>query len=368
MLSVFILSLSIAVAVTKVPTYQIGVVIDQTTNRTASQETLRGLKVAADLARSKENVNLQLNVVDSGPLAIGTHKAMVEMVKGGNDVIIAEISSSKAEVAAQVAERNKKVMVTPFATAKAVTAGRHFVFRPCAGHLRQAAGLVKFLRAKHKVKTGGIIFDQGQLFSTDLKDRFRDEFEKTGNKLQFVLPVLTAQGSFKEIIKTLKENQVDFVYLPMYEEVTAKLLAEVISAQVKLPLVVGGDGWQNDSVFNAIVFSKNPSFSGYYVTHHNPRSTNPLQTEFEHSFRRRYGNAPSTSASYLAYDSVFTILAALKARRHPGQEALREALAENVKVRGATGSIEFRGGQEPAEKTLYLVHFEGPKILSVEAF
>lgn len=345
---------------------KVGVVMDQTTIRAAYEDAIRGLTVGVELLRKKSGTDLRLDVMDSGPMAVGTRTAMLEMVKRNPDAIIAEISSSKAEVAAQVAEENKRVMVTPFATARSITQGRRYVFRPCAGHERLTAGLVKYLIAHRKMKTAGVIFDEGQLYSTDLTRYFIEEFERRGGVVLFKEGVLSSQQNFNEALAPLKKQAPDFLFLPMYEDVTARVIAQIKSEGAKALMIIGADGWQPDAIFKAIVFSKDDRMEGYYITHHNPSATDPAQLEFEAAFRKKYGVMPATSAAYLAYDSLQMIAAGVLAQKKKGQGGLRESISQLITVDGVTGLLKFGGGQDPVTKTLYINKFRGPELVGVE--
>jgi branched-chain amino acid transport system substrate-binding protein len=347
------------------PPVHVGVIMDQTTNRAASLETVRGLQVGADFLKSTRGLPINLTLEDSGPLAAGTRKMMLAAVHKKYDIVVAEIASSKAEVAAQVAEKNKMVMITPYATAASVTEGRKYVFRTCAVHHAQVEGLAKMLILKNHFVRGAVVFDRGQLYSVDLAKQFKSNFEREGGTLALFEGIVSSTDSFSDVFEKIEANRPEFLFLPMYEDVTARFLSQLLARPPLKTMLLGGDAWQPGAVFQSLVFNKNADLPLTLVTHHNPLGKGHLQREFEQLYKRRFGVAPQTSGSYLAFDTMLLIGAAFSGPRG-SQEQIRDRIANEVKFAGVTGPISFGGKQDPLNKILYLNYFKGSKLLKVE--
>jgi branched-chain amino acid transport system substrate-binding protein len=344
---------------------RVGVIMDQTTNRAASIETVRGLQIGADYLKKSKGRAVDLNLEDSGPLATGTRQKMIAAVAKKFDIVIAEISSSKAEVAAQVAEENKIVMITPYATAMSVTAGRKYVFRTCAVHSAQVEGLAKTLTHKLHFTKGAVVYDRGQLYSVDLAKHFKNEFEKGGGQLPMFDGIVSSADSFSDTFARIDAAAPEFLFLPMYEDVTARFLSQLVARGPLKTMLLGGDAWQPGEVFQSLVFTKNADLQLALVTHHNPKSRMPLQGVFEQMYRKRFGVPPHTSGSYLAFDTMLVIGAVFSGPKL-SQSEIRDRLANVVKVDGVTGPIAFAGTQDPVKKLLYLNYYKGAKLLKVE--
>ena len=365
-LSAFIFSSSARPSSARVPIIHIGVVMDMTTQRSASEDTMNGLRVAAILLKEDGRGNVKLDVIDSTPLAVGTRTAMLEMVKHENDLIIAEIASSKAEVAAEVAEKSGRVMITPFASAFNITENRKYVFRACANHQTLVSKLTKYLVDHAHFTNVYSIYDESQLYSADLHKRFVDFFGSSGGKViaSQKLSDFNSKALPKELLNKSTKN--DFIFLPTYEESAAKVIARLISSGLYNKTIVGADGWQPDDAFNSVVFSKKPDFEGYFVTHHSIFGNSKRRKEFDSTFLKTYGKLPQTSAAYLAFDSVELAVEAVKKARDRSQLAIRESLANNVVLNGLSGTIEFHGHQDPFNKPLYLNRFIGRKVVETK--
>ena len=111
-------------------TPRVTLVVDGQTQKTVWLEVAEGAKLAVKEMRASGK-KVQFEVVDSGTTAVGTRVEMLKLMKFPPDIVVAEIDSSKAAVAAEIAESNRVVMITPFATSPRVVAGKKFVFRAC---------------------------------------------------------------------------------------------------------------------------------------------------------------------------------------------------------------------------------------------
>lgn len=345
---------------------KVGVILDQTTIRSASEETVRGLQIGVDYLKKSHGPNVEVTLMDSGPLASGTHSTIVDALKQNFDILVAEIASSKAEVAAQVAEKNKRVMLTTFATAESITQNRRYVFRACALHSSQTQMLAKMFLHKGW-KRGGIVFDRGQLYSSDLAREFREQFIKDGGQLEVYEGTLSSADSFGDTLTKVRAAGLDFLFLPMYEDVTSRFLSQLLSGGHPTFAIVGGDGWTPGSVFKSLVLPKDDKIEFSIVSHHNPLSKKPLQLKFQSMYEARYGTAPEISASYLAFDTMLVIGKVFAHGKKMSQDALRKRLAQQINLEGTTGKIVFKNHQDPVNKTLYLNYYKGAKIQKVEA-
>jgi len=110
--------------------FRVGLVFDLSGHRDAAKNVVKGIEYAASMLKS-EGIELKLEKHNSQEDALGTRKAMLDVLNDPPDIVLAEVDSSKAVIAAEMAERAQRVMITPFATSPAVTLGRKYVFRTC---------------------------------------------------------------------------------------------------------------------------------------------------------------------------------------------------------------------------------------------
>ena len=345
----------------------IGVVMDLATSRTASEDTIVSLNTAAKLFKKHNIATIHLDMLDSTAFAVGTRTAMLEMVKRQNDVIIAEISSSKAEVAAVVAEENRKIMITPFATASSITVGRKYVFRPCVTHLAMVKELSKYLFKTMHFTKALTVFDEGQLYSVDLSKHFTETFTGLGGKILGEKTVSDFYLDMNNSDFAANLPKAEFLFLPIYEESAAKVFSKMLTAgHLLTQKFIGADGWGSEGLFESMVFSKKPDFEGYFVTHYNPKNNSAARQEFDAAFKKEIGRKPQTSAAYLTYDSLLMAVEALKKAKNRTQGEIRESMANRIDIQGLTGHIVFSGEQDPVKKPVYINRSIGTHIVETQ--
>ena len=128
-----------------------GVVFDLSARREPTNDVVRGIEFAAAKLR-RQGIEIQLETFDSKSYGLGTREAMLTMLKSHSDLIIPEVDSSKAVIVAEIDEKGRRVMITPYATSPIVTAGLKYVFRTCFSDDFQGMRLAEF--AVHELKRG----------------------------------------------------------------------------------------------------------------------------------------------------------------------------------------------------------------------
>ena len=94
----------------------------------------------------KQGIEIEFVKLSSKDSTAGSREAFQKLLKSGKhfDAVIAELDSSKAYAAADVADQQGQVMFTPLSTSYKVTEGRTFVFSGTFSDRRQGrAGLPK---------------------------------------------------------------------------------------------------------------------------------------------------------------------------------------------------------------------------------
>lgn len=365
LLSVFAITQILSTSASAAPR-RITLVIDGQTNKTVWREVAQGVRLAAEIL-AKKGSQIRLETLDSGTTALGTRTAMLELMKSPPDVVIAEIDSSKAEVAAELAEKNKLPMITPFATSPSVTAGREFVFRACVSDAQLGTLLSKIAATRMGAKRAAIVFDSGQLYSTTLRAKFKESFLEQGGSIAFDAPILSTQNDFKSVVTQLMESKPDVVFLPFYEETVGRFLAQAskIPGFSKLKLL-GGDGWASADFF------KNGSeeirqLKGMWITHHDPERRSNDAKRFFDAFKKRFGVEPKTSAAYLGYDAFLIAERAIgNTSVSLGGTELRDRIRNMKEIKGTSGTLSFNGGSEPEKPVFIMSHENGKFTVSGE--
>ncbi len=331
---------------------KVALVFDLTGKRKPALDVVRGIEQAAEELK-KNGIELTLTQHNSQNDADGTRVAMAEALKSSPDIIIAEIDSSKAFVAAEIAEQAKRVMITPYATSPLVTKDKKYVFRACFSDNFQGKQLANFAKRELKAKKAAVIMDASQLYSKTLGEAFKESFPSGDTQIVFEEKILPSQSSFKDQIKKIEELAVDVVFLPTYDETAARFINESIQLGVTKPTFLGGDGWGATPTFTELVAKKDTGHA-FWVSHYSRDFKNPQISKVAKVFEKKYDKNFTDSAA-IGYDTAMIAAQILaSAGKNKSQDNLLNEFHKAKPYKGLTGTIHY-GPQQDPKKSLFVL-------------
>jgi len=326
----------------------------------APLDVVRGIEYA-QRHLEKEGIYLQLRKYDSGRNAIGTQKAMKRVLRDKLDFIVAEVYSSKALVAAKMAEEAKRVMITPYATSPQVTKGRKYVFRTCFSDDFQGSRLAKFATSELKAKTAAVFYDASQIYSKTLADSFKAGFVKSGGEIKHIEPMLGKKKSFKAQLINAQKVNADIIFLPTYENTASRFVNEAVLRGFHKFVVLGGDGWGATQMFDDLVFDKKFPMQAYWTSHYSGNFSKEALKRAKHNYKEVSGRDFNASTA-IGFDTAQIIARAVKiAGKTKSQSVYRDAIHKIKPFRGLSGKIYFGGSQDPS-KSVFVRRVEGSKM------
>lgn len=331
---------------------RIGLVFDLSGRREPANDVVRGIEYAATTLKA-QGVDILLEKYDSRSDGLGTHDAMQVLLKNPPDLIIAEIDSSKAVIAAEIAEKSHRVMITPYATSPVVTAGREYVFRGCFSDDFQGKRLAEFALHDLKLDTAALIIDGGQLYSKTLAQSFRQRFEVLGGKITGEETILDAALALGQPLERLLANKPKLLFMPVYEPTAARILNEISSKDLGGLAFMGGDGWGASGPFRDLVFAKQKALNAYWVSHYSGDLASPHLASIASSFKSQTGKDFNASSA-IGYDTMMLAANAFRGlAAGVAQDQLRQAFHKMEPHQGLTGTVHFGKQQDPS-KSLWL--------------
>lgn len=335
-------------------TIKVGLVFDLTGKREPALDVVKGIEVAVAKLQETNDLKIELIKFNSESNAAGTRAAIKELLKDPPDIVIAEVDSSKAVIAAEMLETAKRVMITPFATSPIVTQGRKYVFRACFADDFQGAKLAEFAAKHTHAKRVAIFSDGSELYSQTLANSFRGHFEKSGGQIVHDEKILSSSSSFKEQIDKAITLKADVVFLPVYEQTAARFVNEAIARSESKIVFLGGDGWGASRTFKDIVFRKASPIEAYWVSHYSGNFEDP-QIKSVSDFYRKVKGEEFNASSAIGYDTMMVVGAALIGNN--GSSGIQDEIAKNIRdmpaYRGVSGTISYAGSQDP-QKSLFI--------------
>lgn len=326
----------------------------------APLDVVRGIEYAQRYLE-KEGIYLQLRKYDSGRDALGTQKAMERLLRDDLDFIVAEVYSSKGIIAAEMAEKAKRVMITPYATSPQVTKGRKYVFRTCFSDDFQGEKLAKFARENLKARSAAIFYDASQIYSKTLAESFKHTFTQSGGVIKHSEPMLGQTGSFKEQLLNAKQANADVIFLPTYENTAARFVNEAVFRGYNDFAILGGDGWGATQMFDDLVFDKKFPMQAYWTSHYSGNFSEEALKHAKHDYKEISGRDFNASIA-IGFDTAQVIARAVKiAGKKSTQIGYREAIHKIKPFRGLSGQIHYGASQDP-NKSVFVRRVEGNKM------
>jgi branched-chain amino acid transport system substrate-binding protein len=275
--------------------------------------------------------------------------------------LLAEPISTRAMIAAPIAQEQKVVMISPAAVKPELTMQGDYIFRACFISSAEGEAIAAFATNKLKAKRAAIILDGKNDYAVVLAGFFSEHFKKLGGE---IVNQQNYEASDKDVsvqIKTINAAKPDLVFAPGFYN-TAALVAREVKLQGSKALLMGSDGWDSPSLLEGA----GDVFDGvYFANHFWVGSEEPLVRKFVTDYTARYGLAPDAGAA-TAYDAARLLIEAIKQAQSIEPTVIRDKLARTTNFPGVTGRITLDGNRN-ALAPVYILRIEKGGKFSLQA-
>lgn len=315
----------------------------------------RGAQAAVALRNKSGGINGQpVELIripaDSSPASVA---AGVRSALQTNPDIAAFIGLSDTDLAlaaGREARKAGKVFVTSGATSPLLPSqlgGRFFL--ACFGDNVQAAAAAEWLRAKGAKKVA-VIYDRENTYTRLLRRYFAEAFAATGGTVTD--QIAFQAGETVGLPADLKSCDAVFVSAESAAD-AGKVIAKLRGAGFDGP-VVGGDGYDNPSVWSGNALAKNV----FYTTHAYPaRGPGAADATMLSAFRANYRGGTPDAFSGLGFDAARVVMDSLA---RGGKDLAREIQGQ-TNVAGVTGAIKYSGGRRIPAKPVAIIDAQRPR-------
>ena len=269
--------------------------------------------------------------------------------------LLAEPVSTRAMMAAPIAQQNQIVMISSASVKPELTMQGNFIFRACFVSSTEGEAIAKFATEKLKAKTVAIMLDPKNDYAVVLGGFFAESFRRLGGQLisqQFYEANAT---DLNAQVSEIKKAAPDVIFAPGFYTTAPLVAREVKHAGIKATLI-GSDGWDSPELL------KNDSnvFEGvYFANHFWIGRDDPLVKQFVTKYRERYKVDPDALAA-TAYDATRMLFDAFRRAKANDSPDVRDALAQTRDFAGVTGTITLDENRN-ARVPVYILRIEGGK-------
>jgi len=273
----------------------------------------------------------------------------------GVQALLAEPVSTRAMVAAPVAQQNQIVMISSASVKPELTMQGNYIFRACFVSSTEGEEIARFARETLNAKTVAIILDPKNDYAVVLANFFAASFRNLGGQLISQQRYDANATDLNAQMAEIKSAAPDVIFAPGFYTTAALIAREVKRAGIKSTLI-GSDGWDSPDLL------KNGSeiFEGvYFANHFWIGRDDPLVKQFVANYRARYKVDPDAGAA-TAYDAARLLFDAFSRAKSHESADIRDALAETKDFPGVTGRITLDANRN-AQVPVYILRIEGGK-------
>jgi branched-chain amino acid transport system substrate-binding protein len=310
---------------------------------------------------------IELVVEDNASKAEQSVAAVNKLITQDNVLAIVGPNASLGAIpAAEIAEYNKTLLITPWSTNPKTTLDtttgkpKDYVFRACYTDPFEGRVLARFVLEKLKAKKVAVLYDVASEAPKSQADLFRLTFEELGGKTVAFETYTTGDRDFSAQLTKIKSANPDVIFLPAYYNDVGLIAQQAHRAGIKQPLV-GSDAWSSPEL---IKLSNGTVEGDYFANHYASDIATPTAKKFIDAYAKQYGNIPDDVAA-LTYDSMGLLFEAIKKSPTLDRKVVRDSLATLANYPGVTGNIQFTAGSGDPVKSAVIMQIKGDKFVWV---
>ena len=339
-----------------------GIVVGEYGSLTGSQATFgkstdNGVRLAVAARNRAGGVKgrpVELVVVDDAGKQQEAISDVTRLVEQDHAVaVIGEVASSLSLAGGQVAQRLGVPMVSPSSTNARVTQIGDMVSRVCFIDSFQGMIDAKFAVEQLKLKTGAILYDKAQAYSTGLRGDFGRAFVKMGGTIVAQPAYQDGDNDYSAQLTAIKDANPQFVYIPGYYTDVVNIARQARQMGLTVPLI-GSDGWASDQLKNAGSALDGCFFSDHYAK----EDDRPAVKAFRSAYQAAYGGAEPDSMAATGYDAATLLFEAMDRAKSLGGADLAAAINSTKDFHGVTGDITIDANRN-ARKGLVMQQIKG---------
>lgn len=297
---------------------------------------------------------IELLEFDNGSTALGSRQAAIKAVESGVIAVLGPSWSSHALASGRVLQKAGIPMLTPLATNPKVTQIGEFIFRSCFVDSFQGKLIAKFMLEDLKAKRAVVLVNAGQIYSTGLASVFEKNFRSKGGHITASLFYSEEATNYRELLKPLKSQQFDAIFLPGYTRDSALLIRAAYDLGIKTQFI-GGDGWSSQMKTYA-----GESINGhYYLTHWHPSVNNKKSIRFVEKYTAKNGYPVLQAGMALSFDAANLLIDAIQRANSSRPSDIKKALAETRGFQSVTGTISIDTERNPIKPAVILQFDKG---------
>ncbi|MBR4501256.1 MAG: ABC transporter substrate-binding protein [Clostridia bacterium] len=247
-----------------------------------------GLQIIIDAQDDEHNTEKSVNAYNT-------------LKDNGVQLILGTVTTSPCIAVSVYAAEDRILMLTPSASSPDVLeSDNNTVFQVCFTDPAQGALSAQYIAEKGLAKKVGVIYNNGDAYSTGIYETFAEEAKTVGLELVAESTFTDADTDFSVQVAAMKNAGAELVFLPIYYTPAAMIFNAAKNADYA-PVFFGVDGM--DGILTLEGFDKSLAEGVYLLTPFSADADNETTKNFVAKYTERYGSTPNQFAAD-AYDGV----------------------------------------------------------------
>jgi branched-chain amino acid transport system substrate-binding protein len=277
--------------------------------------------------------------------------ALAQKFVGGNVLaMIGPNASRNAVPAAAVAESNRLLMISPWATNPKLTENKNYVFRACFTDDFQGLVVAALVYKKLNLHKTAVLYDIASEYNKGIAEVFRSAFAKAGGAITAFESYSTGDKDFSAQLAKIKASQPEALFLPNYYN-EAPLQIEQARRLGFSGAIVGSDSWGSEEILK---LGKELMNGLYFTTHYAPDIASVKAKKFILDYTTRFHAKPDDVAA-LTYDSFGMLFASILLAKSAKPDDVRLRLSCLDGFEGVTGTVAFHPGSGSPVKSAVVI-------------
>jgi len=320
-----------------------------------------GAQIAAEEINALGGTQFEILVEDDqgdGELALNAYNKLLD---DGTTLMLSTVTSGACAAVADVAFEERIFMLSPSASADAITVGKDNMYRVCFTDSSMGATAAQYIVDSKMAAEVGVIYNNAQDYSTGIYNSFKNKAAELG--LNIIAEAAFSDDSnadFSVQIAQMKEAGAELVFLPIYYTPASMILTQANAIEYA-PTFLGVDGM--DGILSLEGFDAALAEGVMLLTPFSADSPNELIQNFVAKYKALHNEVPNQFAAD-AYDGMYALLAAvdkvgITAETSPEDacEMIIPAMQE-ISIDGLTGTNMTWGANGEVVKAPIVVRIE----------
>ena len=264
----------------------------------------RGAEIAVEEINALGGMQIELRYEDDTHDAEKAVNAYNILKDWGVQVSLGSVTSSPCVATAAETYADRIFALTPSASATDVTKDTDNMFQMCFSDPNQGSASAQYISEKALGTKIAIIYKNDDVYSTGIFETFMDKAEALGiNVVSKTTFTTDSQTDFSVQLNDAKNAGADLVFLPMYYEAAALILAQA-KAMNYAPKFFGVDGM--DGILTLEGFDTSLAEGVMLLTPFSADASDEKTKNFVAKYQEKYNETPNQFAAD-AYDCVYAI-------------------------------------------------------------